>query len=176
MPNSASKPSSEPSVANPIRETDGEARALARRLMADARYASIGVLEPETGMPLVSRVAVSVEVDGTPFILVSDLSTHSKALAQDGRSSLLFGEPGPKGDPLTHPRITVIGRMKKLDRNDTRHRERRNFWLKQHPKAKLYIDFGDFHFWRMEVERAHLNGGFGKAYVLTPQDIEQAEA
>jgi putative heme iron utilization protein len=161
----------EPSRANPIRETDDEARALARNLIQDATFASLAVLEPETGMPLVSRVAVAMEEDGSPFILASDLSGHSNALQLDPRASLLFGEPGPKGDPLTHPRITVIGSIVKLPHDDANHAARREFWLKKHPKAKLYIDFGDFAFWRMNVERANLNGGFGKAFALTAADL-----
>ena len=167
-------PARKPSPDNPIRETDDEARALACRLMADAQFASIGVLEPETGMPLVSRVAVAVEADGSPFVLASDLSGHSKALGQDGRASLLFGEPGGKGDPLTHPRVTVIGRIEKLDRDDPQHAARREFWLKKHPKAKLYIGFADFHLVTFDVTRAHLNGGFGKAFTLTPEDLRPA--
>ncbi|MCB1429950.1 MAG: HugZ family protein [Nitratireductor sp.] len=162
----------EPDKINPIRDTNDEARELARKLIVDAEFAAIAVLEPETGMPLVSRVSVAVEADGSPFILASDLSGHSKALALDGRASLLFGEPGKKGDPLTHPRITVIGHVEKLPRDDASHAARREFWLKKHPKAKLYIDFGDFSFWRMKVERAHLNGGFGKAFVLGPDDLK----
>ncbi|MCB1387185.1 MAG: HugZ family protein [Nitratireductor sp.] len=165
----------EPDKINPIRQTDDAARALARRLIEDARFAAIAVLEPETGMPLASRVAVAVERDGSPCLLISDLSGHSKALARDGRASLLFGEPGPKGDPLTHPRITVIGRLGKLDRSDPGHAARRDFWLEKHPKARLYIDFGDFHFWRLEIERANLNGGFGKAYALSAADLRPAK-
>ena len=161
----------EPSRTNPIRETDDEARALARSLIEDAAFASIAVLEPVTGMPLVSRVAVAMEEDGSPFILASDLSGHSRALAVDPRASLLFGEPKSKGDPLTHPRVTVIGQVTKLARDDADHAARRAFWLKKHPKAKLYVDFGDFAFWRMRVERANLNGGFGKAFELTAQDL-----
>ena len=161
----------EPTRANPIRETDDEARAMARTLIQDATFASLAVLEPDTGMPLVSRVAVAMEADGSPFILASDLSGHSKALDSDPRASLLFGEPGHKGDPLTHPRITVIGRIVKLPHDDPNHAARRDFWLKKHPKAKLYIDFGDFAFWKMKVERANLNGGFGKAFSLTAEDL-----
>ena len=170
------EPARRPSADNPIRETDDDARSLARQLMADAQFAAVAVLELETGMPLVSRVAVAVEADGSPFVLASDLSGHSRALARDGRASLLFGEPGPKGDPLTHPRVTVIGRIEKLERGDPQHTARRDFWLKKHPKSKLYVDFGDFHFWRMKVERANLNGGFGKAYELTAEDLRRAGA
>jgi heme iron utilization protein len=159
---------------DPIRETDDEARALARRLMGDAVFASLGVLEPETGFPLVSRIAVAVERDGAPFFLASDLSGHSRALGGDGRASILFGEPPAKGDPLAFPRVTVIGRVEKLPREGKPHAARREFWLSKHPKAQLYVDFGDFAFWRMSVERAHLNGGFGKAYVLDAKDLRQS--
>jgi putative heme iron utilization protein len=156
---------------DPIRPTDEEARSLGRRLMTAAEFASLGVLEPESGMPLVSRIAVAVERDGSPFFLGSDLAAHAKALAVDGRASLLMGEPPGKGDPLAFPRITVIGRFMRLARDDKGHAARRAFWLAQHPKAQMYIDFADFCFWRMTVERANLNGGFGKAYALTARDL-----
>ena len=35
----------------------------------------------------------------------------------------------------------------------------------------MYIDFGDFAFYRMNVERVALNGGFGKAFEMGPKDI-----
>lgn len=157
-----------------IRKTDAAARALGRQLMSEAAHAAMAVLEPLTGMPLVSRVAVDLDQAGAPLILASELSGHSKALAADPRASILFGEPG-RGDPLAHPRITVIGRIERLERSDEGHAKRRSRWLKKHPKAELYIDFGDFHFFRMTVERANLNGGFGKAYELTPADLGMGE-
>ena len=121
---------------NSIRETTSEAIDLARQLMGDAQFAALGVLEPQTGIPLVSRVAIAAQLDGSPLILASDLSGHCKALVQDGRASLLFGEPEDKGDPLVHPRVTVIGEMSKLSREDHSHEARREFWLKKTPKSK----------------------------------------
>ena len=47
----------------------------------------------------------------------------------------------------------------------------RAHYLATHPKAKLYIDFADFNFVGFEVEAGHLNGGFGKAFRLTPADL-----
>ena len=44
-------------------------------------------------------------------------------------------------------------------------------YLNRNPKAKLYVGLGDFSFFRLEVERASLNGGFGKAYLLDRSDI-----
>ncbi len=44
-------------------------------------------------------------------------------------------------------------------------------WLRDHPKAKLYIGFADFSFALFDVQSAYLNGGFGRAFVLTPGDL-----
>ncbi|SOE15467.1 hypothetical protein SAMN05877838_1061 [Hoeflea halophila] len=153
-----------------IRETDEEARRLARRLIRGARFAAIGVLEPDTGFPFASRVLTGTDVDGTPLILVSALSVHTGALAADPRASLLFGEPG-KGDPLAHPRITVRTRAERIDRDDTSHSRLRARFIARHPKAALYADFPDFTFFRMLPESASLNGGFGKAFVLDAADL-----
>ncbi len=156
---------------DPIRPTDDEARQLARGLLAKARFAAIGVVEPDTGFPLVSRIAFGRDPDGRPVFLASELSFHSKALALDPRASMLVGEPPAKGDPLAFPRITLIGTVERIDRGSPQRDALRGPWLEQHPKAQLYIDFGDFHFFAMEVERAHLNGGFGKAFVLDAADL-----
>lgn len=95
-----------------IRPTDDEARALARRLVRLARHGALAVLDPRDGAPFASRVALATEMDGTLVMLVSRLSQHTEALAADARCSLLVGEPG-KGDPLAHPRLTVVGKEKK---------------------------------------------------------------
>ncbi|MEC9342390.1 MAG: pyridoxamine 5-phosphate oxidase [Pseudomonadota bacterium] len=158
---------------DPIRPTDDDAREMARLLVAEAHFGALAVNEPDTGMPLVSRIAIGTDRRGAVISLASDLSFHSQALAIDARASILIGEPG-KGDPLAHPRITLIGRMEVLDNAAPERAELRETWLEQHPKAQLYIDFGDFRFYRLKLERAHLNGGFGKAYVLKPADFATA--
>lgn len=153
-----------------IRETDAQAIRLARTLIRTARYGAIAVLDPEDGTPLASRVAVATDLDGAPIILVSALSAHTGALAADPRCSLLVGEPG-KGDPLAYPRISVSCRAVRLERGtqDNARAERR--YLNRHPKGKLYADFPDFSFFRLEPQGASLNGGFGKAYLLGRADL-----
>ena len=155
---------------NPIRETDDEARALARRLIHEAHYGSIATLEPGTGFPLVSRIAVATDAAGELIFLASELSNHSKCIAANPRCSVMLGEPG-KGDPLAHPRITLIGSVDRIDRSSDERDALRDPYLQSHPKAELYIDFGDFHFFRLNMERANLNGGFGKAFELTRSDL-----
>ena len=156
----------------PLRQSvDDATRALARRLVRATRHGALAVLDPASGWPLASRTALATDVDGVPVILVSSLSAHTAALAADGRCSLLLGEPG-RGDPLAHPRITVIGHGRRVDRADTAlHARVRRRYLARHPKAALYVDFGDFAFWRIEPERASLNGGFGRAFELDAGDV-----
>lgn len=158
---------------NPIRETSDEARALARSLICNATFASIAVLEPETNHPLVSRIAVGT-IEGKanePFFLASDLSNHTKALMVDKRTSILFGEPPQKGDPLAFARVTIIGTVEKITRDHESYKERHAFWLSKHPKSQLYIDFGDFNFYALKVDRVLLNGGFGKAFEMLGKDL-----
>lgn len=156
-------------TAETIRPTDAEALKLADRLMRGSRHAALGVIDAETGFPAVSRTLVATDFDGVPAILVSALSQHTAALAGDGRTSLLFGEPG-KGDPLAHPRLTLTGRAEKIADGEQRARLRRRF-LARHPKAALYIDFPDFGLFRIVPVAASLNGGFGKAYRFTAENL-----
>ncbi len=153
----------------PIRSGDDESRALARDLVRAARSGALGVLAPQTGAPMVSRVAVIWD-DG-PVMLISGLSHHRQALRTNPAASLLLGEPGGKGDPLTWPRISLQGRVRFLERRSDADDTLRAVWLERHQKARLYIDFTDFSFALLEVAEAHLNGGFGRAYLLGPQDL-----
>ncbi len=153
-----------------LRDTDDEARRLARTLLRSAGSASLAVLEPETGHPLATRVLTGLDIDGAPVILVSALSVHTKALRADPRSSLLAGEPG-KGDPLAHPRLTLIATADEVARDTKEHARLRERFVRRHPKAKLYVDFPDFTFFRLVPLRANLNGGFGKAYLLSSDDL-----
>lgn len=155
---------------NPLRDTDPTAIRLAKTLLRSARYGALAALDPQSGWPLASRVAVASDADGAPLILVSSLSAHTAALAADPRCSLLLGEPG-KGDPLAHPRITLFCRSTALERGSPVHERAARRYLARHPKAKLYADFADFAFVRLTPEKANLNGGFGKAYHLRSDEF-----
>lgn len=161
------KPVDKPQV---IRDTDDEARRLARTLVRGARYMALAVIDPENGFPSASRALTGTDVDGVPVILVSGLSGHTKGLLADPRCSLLAGEPG-KGDPLAHPRITVQCLAEQVARDTPEHRRIRTRFLSRHPKATLYADFPDFRFFRITPQAASLNGGFGRAYNLPGLDL-----
>jgi hypothetical protein len=160
----------DPKPVDPIRPTDDNARGLAKELIRTARFATLATLEPGSGAPFASLVSLATDLDGSPLILTSKLSGHTGNLEADPRASLLCYAPG-KGDPLAHPRVTVIARGRRVEREgDEGERVRRRFLARQ-PKAALYVDFSDFAFWRFEMERASLNGGFGRAFLLSRADL-----
>ena len=154
---------------DPFNPVDDDARALARTLLETATYAALAVIED--GQPSVTRMAFATTPEGAPLSLVSDLSSHTQALDQNPTCSILVGEPEDRGDPLTHPRITLQATAQFIRHGDSAHPALRAHYLSQRPKAKLYIDFADFRLVRFDITTALLNGGFGKAYRLRPQDI-----
>lgn len=155
----------------PIRPTDDQARALARRLIDAATHAALGTLPPGADFPLVTRIALATDPEGRPMTLVSSLSAHSTALRARPECGLLLGEPGDKGDPLTHPRLTLRARARFVPRDSDQHTGLRAHYLRLRPKAGLYADFADFAFVVFQAEGASLNGGFGKAFELTAEDL-----
>ncbi len=153
-----------------LRAVDDNARRLAKTLLRTARYAGLGHLDVDDGSPVVSRVNVATCMDGRIGFLISELSPHFDALVADPRCSVLLGEPG-KGDPIAHPRLTIIGRAHRIVESVEQQRFASRF-LRKHPKSSLYAEFADFAYWRLTPQRALLNGGFGKAYELTQRDIQ----
>jgi len=151
-----------------LQPLDAAARLQAMMMLRTSRYGALATIAPNCGSPLASRVSVATAQTGDPIFLISQLSAHFGALEADSRCSLLIGEPGA-GDPLAHPRMTLIGQAGKID-GDERTALRRRF-LARHPKATLYADFGDFAFWRLDVKHASLICGFGKAHAVKRNDL-----
>jgi len=152
-----------------LQPVDDEARRTAKSLVRKVRFASLATLDPLDGSPSASRVSVATTMGGDPVFLISQLSGHFANLEADQRCSLLIGEPG-KGDPLAHPRITLIGRAHRLAAGPERDRIKARY-LMRHPKSALYVDFPDFAFWRFSIVRVSLNAGFGKAYAPQAADL-----
>ena len=144
--------------------------ALAKSLLRATRAGTLGTLDRNTGHPFASLVNVATDVDGAPVILTSRLSTHTANLEADGRASILLAQTG-KGDPLAHPRLTVLGVFARIEKESTDETRVRRRFLARHPKSELYVGFGDFAFWRMTVASAHLNGGFARAADLTAAEL-----
>ena len=149
------------STADPFRDVRDLVRRCDRAALATACRRDGGA-----AWPYVSLVLVAVDHDLSPILLLSDLAEHSKAIAADPRVSLLFDGTAGLAQPLTGPRVTVMGRAAKTD--DERLKRR---FLRHHPDAAMYAGFGDFHFYKVTLERTHLVGGFGKIRWIEPAEL-----
>lgn len=160
---------------DPVQPADDAALSQARALMT-LRHAALAWADAETGHPSISRIGFGLCPQGGPLTLISALAPHSAGLRADPRCSVMLGEVGDKGDPLTHPRLMIRARAAFVAADDPARPALRDHWLKGHPKAALYIDFPDFAFVRLIPESALLNGGFARAFRLTPDDLRAPQA
>jgi putative heme iron utilization protein len=124
------------------------------------------VMRDGGGAPYASLVPVATDHDGAPILLMSDLADHTKNVHEDDRASLLLNGSEGHEDPLAGARLTLQGR---LTRNDDQELRRR--YLARHPAASLYADFGDFGFYRLTIEKAHLVAGFGRIHWIEGADL-----
>jgi putative heme iron utilization protein len=129
--------------------------------LRSVRAGALATSMPENAFPFASLVNVATAPDGSPILLLSRLAAHTRHLASDPRLSLLLVQTGA-GDPLAHPRVTIMGTGECVIDPDARAALKARF-LAKHPASALYVDFGDFSFWRVAMEEAHLNGGFARA-------------
>jgi len=133
--------------------------ATARRLVRALDRATLAT--SQDGWPYASLVLTAVDQDATPLLLLSDLAEHSKNLKRDSRASLLFDGTAGRDDPLTGPRVTVLGEAKPVA--DPRLVAR---FTARHPSAAAYAGFADFRLYRLEIARAHLVAGFGRIHAI----------
>jgi len=136
----------------------------ARAAMRGADRATLAT--SQDSWPFASLVLATLDHDGTPLLLISDLSEHAKNIKGDRRVSLLFDGTQGLEDPLSGPRVTVLGEAAVIA--DERLRQR---FLARHPSAELYAGFGDFHLHRIAVARAHLVAGFGRIHWIEAREL-----
>ncbi len=149
---------------------DFDPKSLAKELLRTTRAGALATIDRNTGHPFASLANIATDSDGSPVILISRLSTHTANLEADGRASVLLAATG-KGDPLAHPRLTLIGSFVRVPRDAQKEPQLRRRSLARHPKSELYAGFADFSFWRLDAVSAHLNGGFARAADLTAADV-----
>ena len=130
--------------------------------------AAFGTLANRDGQiyPSVSLTVPALDAGGQPILLLSDLSDHVRNLANSPRASLLFDGTGNMGEPLTGPRVTLLGDVAVTA--DPDHRAR---YLAARPEAAFYADFKDFRFYRFAVAEALLVAGFGRIHRFLRAEI-----
>lgn len=141
--------------------------ALVRRMIRAADRAVLATHgRTMDGFPYASLVELACDPMGRPLLLLSTLAEHTKALDADARASLLIDATTGYDEPLTGPRVSLVGTLQRVPAEAARTR-----YLARHPAAALFAGFGDFGFFRMTLARAHLVAGFGRIHWLDGADV-----
>ena len=141
-----------------------DARMVAKKLLREGRSGALATLMPGAGDPYCSLVNVATAIDGAPLLLLSNLALHTKNIQTDARVSLMLDER-KEGDPLEGARIMLMGTCAKSEPSVA------GAYLRRHPEAEMFANFGDFAFYRMEIRRAHLVAGFGRIVDVNAKDL-----
>jgi putative heme iron utilization protein len=137
----------------------------AKKLLREARGGALATLMTGSGDPYCSLVNVASTAEGAPLLLLSRLALHTKNILADARVSLMLDERKP-GDPLEGARVMLMGTA-----SPTQDKEARRRYLDRQPEANVFAGFGDFGFYRIALNGAHLVAGFGRIVDLKPLDL-----
>src|SRR5438270_13358751 len=124
---------------------DFDPQNLAKSLLRRRRQGALATLMAGSGDPYCSLVNVASHPDGSPVLLISRLAVHTKNILADPRVSLMLDERRA-GDPLEGARVMLTGTAHPTDDPNARRR-----YLERQPEAKMFADFGDFGFYRIEL-------------------------
>jgi hypothetical protein len=125
------------------------------------------------GWPFGSVMPYGLDRRGRPTFLISSMAMHTQNLLRDPRASLLVTQAEAYNDPLAIARITLMGMVTRVPQNDLA--AVRDHYLKRYPEAGQWVDFGDFAWFRMELQESYLVGGFGVMGWIDAADYDQAE-
>jgi hypothetical protein len=145
----------------------------ARRLVPGAGSGALATVSARhPGHPFASLMLHAADGQGRPLFLISSLAVHTRNLQADPRASFLVADPGAAADPLAAGRVTLLGQARRLDATEVD--EARALYLARHPAAAAWVDFGDFAFWRLEIDEVYMVGGFGVMGWVTAESYATA--
>ena len=146
-----------------------------RTLVASASRGALSTIATDpAGYPYGSVASFGLDDRGNPLFFVSLMAEHTQNAIRDPRASLLVTEPVPDGaDPLASGRVTLMGLLSPVTA-DERYIARERY-LAANPTSAYYIDFGDFTFYRLDVESIRYVGGYGRMSWVDAAGYAEAE-
>ena len=112
------------------------------------------------GFPFGSLMPYALDTAGRPLFLISNMAMHTQNLRADARPSLFVGETAADGDLLGTARATLVGPAEPVPQDDLA--EARRLYLLRHEGSRYWVDFSDFHFFRLQPQEVYYVGGFGR--------------
>lgn len=147
-----------------------EDSSVLRELLTETRVLSLGVLvdgEPHVGL---LPFALTPEF-GSVLVHASTLARHSRGLQPGASYSALIHGPDRDGDPLQVPRVTISGRVQRVERSAAGYSALRQVYVDRFPTSQPTFSLGDFSLYRLDLERGRLVAGFARALTLTRESF-----
>ena len=119
------------------------------------------------GYPFATAVPFATDAHHRPLLLISKLAEHTRNLAADSKASFLVARALGEGETA---RVSLVGEVLPIDA-DARLVDR---YLRYHPEAERFLQFGDFRFHRFEPNRILVVGGFAQAGWLDARQLLDA--
>ena len=135
-------------------------------------------------IPFCSFIMTAFDYDGTPLLLLSELSEHTNNLKDNNIASLMFYEEIKNEsffptfnykkirfrcsyeDPMSRPRLTLLGKLELS--SSINHKNR---FINRHPASKLYANFADMKMYKFNIIKGHLTGGFAMVKWFEKDDL-----
>ena len=158
-----------------------------RQWLQDVHCATLSTLSVSDGIvgyPSCSVVPFALDEQGSPFILIAGIASHTKNLMADNRASLFIRAENSDGDPQSNWRATLVGHMERLvvasslevsnpEELDDTAAERfisdeefealKARYKERVPASDSYFQTHDFCFWRMRnIKKVRYIAGFGR--------------
>jgi len=141
-----------------MQTTDDDPAYAARQLWAGAFRAVLSTHSlDEEGYPFGSVVPYVLDDTGSPLLLLSHLSQHTRNIDAESRCGFLVTESG-YGDVQQLARLSALGDTRTVDVGDGAVR-----YFACFPQTRDYFEQLGFRFYRFEASRFHWNGGFATA-------------
>lgn len=150
-----------------------EKAAGARALVAAHRQGVLCTISAKReGYPFGSVTPYALDAKGRPLFLVSSMALHTKNVLANPKASLLVAEPAEAENLLSAARANLLGSVRPVPEAELE--EARAAYLRAHPAAEQWVDFGDFSFYRMDVDEVYYVGGFGVMGWVSAGDFGKA--
>ena len=116
-----------------------------------------------------------VWVDGRSYLFLSDLAAHTQNLKRCAAISLmLIEEPGDRGNAFARQRITLKGDAQIVERNDPSYaRVLVEFHRRFGDVVSLLESLPDFHLFALHLDTGRYIRGFGQAFELSGDQLDQ---
>ena len=150
---------------NPVHHINDDVRKHILEILAGSfQQAALGTVSKDNH-PMVTKV-VPMRYKKDIYLLLSDLSEHSKNLKESCKVSLYYAEEEKHKIKSNNPRLTIQGTLRKMNLNkgENEFQVLLKNYNKIEPGSKMWGMFTDFDFYIFKENRTLYVEGFGKAF------------